>query len=120
MAAGDSRLGTADARRELPELVKRAGKRKKASRGLMDNAVRIGTYRKSGAVLIPEIDAEAHLERERELERRAEEAENALDELLLANLVSERVAARDRGDSRGTPIEQVAEDLGFGDLVEKR
>jgi hypothetical protein len=102
----------------LPDLVKRAGKRKRPSLSLLDNAVRIGPYRKPGAILIPEVDAEAHVERERELERRAEDAENAVDELLLANLVSDRVAARDRGSDGGTRIERVAEELGFEDLLE--
>lgn len=119
MGRGDSRLGTAAARDALPDLVKAAGKRKTPSDGLLDNAVRIGSYRKRGAVLIPEVDAEAHVARERELERRAEDAERAVEELMLAQLVSERVARRDQGGGgRGTPIEQVAEELGFGDLVE--
>lgn len=112
------RLGTSEARRDLSKLVEEAGRRKRPSRSLLDNAVEIGAYRRTGAVLIPEVDAKTHAEREALLEQRVEELENELDEVFLGLLVSERLVARKGAGTRGKPIEQVARELGFGELLE--
>jgi hypothetical protein len=115
MAQG-GRLGTSEARRALSKLVDKAGRRQKPSASLLDNAVEIGSYRRRGAVLIPEVDARAHVEREAELERRVAELEQELDEILVGLLVEDRLANRAPG--KGKPIEQVARQLGFGQLVD--
>lgn len=70
----------------------------------------------AGSVLIPEIDAKAHVEREQELERRVAELEAEREDILLVLLVEERLACR--GPGRGKPIEEVARRLGFGELVD--
>lgn len=111
-----AKLGTSEARRALPRLVAAAARRVKPSRSLLDNAVEIGPYRRPGAVLVPEVDAKAHAEREQALAKRVEELEDELDDLTLGLVVAERLRTYEPGESR--PVEEVARELGFGDLVD--
>jgi polyhydroxyalkanoate synthesis regulator phasin len=72
---GPAALGTSEARRNLPQLVKKASSRRKPSADPEGNAIRITTRGQEGsASLVPTIDLVAARERIEELE---EEIENA-------------------------------------------
>jgi len=76
----DRQLGTDQARTRLPSLVDKMRRRRKPSRTLLENAYAIGPRRQGGAVLIPEVDAVAAVERIEQLEA---ELEDVAVELLL-------------------------------------
>jgi hypothetical protein len=68
-------LGTSEARRSLPQLVKKASSRRKPSSDIESNAIRIMTRGQEGsASLVPTVDLVAAKDRIEELE---EELENA-------------------------------------------
>lgn len=72
-------LGTSEARRNLPQLVKRASERRKPSPDPESNAVRITTRGQEGsASLVPTMDLVAAKERIEELEDELENAGLAL------------------------------------------
>jgi len=85
-------LATAEARRELPRLVKKMAEKSDASDGLLDDAVTIGPHRKGGAVLIPEVDAAAHADEVSELKERVDELEDDLEDVGMALFLQERLA----------------------------
>jgi hypothetical protein len=68
-----------------------AGK-KKASRNLLDDAVDIGPHRKGGAILIPEVDVEAHEKETEQLRARVDELEDALEDVGFLMFVERRLA----------------------------
>jgi hypothetical protein len=86
-------LATAEARRELPRLVKEMAAKDDPSDGLLDHAVGIGPHRKGGAVLIPEVDAVAHADEVSELKARVEELEDELEDVGMALFLQERLAS---------------------------
>ncbi len=103
-------LGTSEARRSLPQLVKKASSRRKPSPDLESNAIRIITRGQEGsASLVPTVDLIAAKERIEELE---EELENAG----LALFLQERLA--------GSPGERLSAgdflaEIGMGEFVER-
>lgn len=101
-------IGTSEARRSLPGLVKRASSRRKPSIDPEDNAVQIRTRGQGGsASLVPTIDLIAAKERIQELE---EDLENAG----LALFLQERLLQS--SDERLTAEEFLAE-IGMADFV---
>lgn len=103
MLPTERQLGTDQARSSLPRLVAGMQRRRKPSRGLLDNAYGIGARRQGGAVLIPEIDALAAIERIEQLEQEAED-------LAIALLLRERAG---ESSGQGAPLDDVIRELGF-------
>jgi hypothetical protein len=101
-------LGTSEARRSLPQLVKKASLRRKPSSDLERNVVRIATRGQEGsASLVPTVDLVAAKERIEELE---EDLENAG----LALFLQERLAkSADRRLSAGDFLTEI----GMGEFV---
>lgn len=100
MAARDqspTALGTSEARRTLPLLVKRASSRRKPSSDPESNAIRITTRGQEGsASLIPTVDLVAAKDRIEELEEELENAGLALFlQERLAKSAGERLSAGD-------------------------
>ncbi len=110
------RLNTSTARARLPELVKAAARRRRAGRSLVANAIEIGPYGRGGALLIPEIDAQAAMERENQLSRRVEKLEDELEAIGIALFLQERIA-----ESSGETMsaEDFLRELGFEDRIER-
>lgn len=112
-AARDKRpiaLGTSEARRSLPQLVKRASSRRKPSSDPESNAIRITTRGQEGsASLVPTVDLLAAKDRIGELE---EELENAG----LALFLQERL-----GKSEGERLSagDFLIEIGMGEFVER-
>jgi len=85
-------LGTSEARRALPTLVKEASSRQHPSRSLTDNAIEIRPRGQEGsASLVPTIDIEAAEERIAALERERGELEEDLEDAGIALLIHERL-----------------------------
>lgn len=102
-------LGTSEARRSLPELVKRASARRKPASDPESHAVRITTRGLDGsASLVPTVDLIAAKERIEELE---EELENAG----LALFLQDRLRS---GGERVSAGDFLAE-IGMGEFVEQ-
>jgi hypothetical protein len=99
----ERQLGTDQARTKLPSLVEKMRRRRKPSRALLDNAYAIGPRRQGGALLIPEVDAVAAIERIEQLEQ---ELEDVAVELLLHSRGVEPTA-------EGVPLDEVIAELGF-------
>jgi hypothetical protein len=102
-------LGTSEARRNLPQLVKEASSRRRSS-DLESNAVRITTRGQEGsASLVPTVDLVAAKERIEELE---EELENAG----LALFLQERLAS---SEGKRLSAGDFLTDIGMGEFVER-
>jgi hypothetical protein len=99
----ERQLGTDQARTRLPKLVDAMRRRRKPSKNLLDNAYGIGPRRQGGALLIPEVDAVAAVERIEELEAETED-------LAIALLLRERAG---ESSVEGVPIHDVIQELGF-------
>jgi hypothetical protein len=99
----ERQLGTDQARARLPKLVDAMRRRRKPSQGLLDNAYGIGPRRQGGALLIPELDAIAAVQRIEELEAEAED-------LAIALLLRERAH---ESSAQGAPLDEVIRELGF-------
>lgn len=91
------RLGTAEARDNLPKLVQELASFRRPAGSLADRAVEFGRRLQGGAWLVPEIDAQAAIEREHALAERVVELEELVEDLTAAPIVAERAA---------TPIEE--------------
>lgn len=103
-------LGTSEARRSLPQLVKSASARRKPSLDPEGHAVRITTRGQDGsASLVPTVDLIAARERIEELE---EELENAG----LALFLQERLQ---RGDGKRLSAADFLADIGMSEFVEQ-
>jgi len=112
MTARDSRtaLGTSEARRSLPELIKRASARRKPSSDPESNAIRITTRGQMGsASLLPTVDLVAAKDRIEELE---EELENAG----LALFLQERLG---KSDGRRIGAGEFLTEIGMGEFVDQ-
>ncbi len=104
MSKQERRVPTTKAREELPTTVNIFSELKEPAESIAERAVHVGRYNKSSAVIIPEIDYQAALEREDELEN-----------IGIALLLAEREAA---GNLKGgKPIEDLAKEMGFKDLL---
>lgn len=103
-------LGTSEARRGLPQLVKKASSRRKPSPDLESNVVRITTRGQEGsASLVPTVDLVAAKERIEELE---EELENAG----LALFLQERLA---HSEGKRLSAGDFLTEIGIGELVDQ-
>lgn len=108
-------VGTDEARRRLNRLVNQFRSLRRAHDSMLDGAVRIGPHRSGGALLVPEIDVEAHLRRERELERRVAELEAEIEDVRLASLVAERETLP--GEEH-LSFSQLARGVGYGHMAD--
>jgi hypothetical protein len=106
--APSRRMATSEARAEFSQLVGELADRERPSASLADNAIEIGPHRKGGTWLVPEVDAQAAVQRIDQLE---EELEN----IAIGLLLQERL---DRSSGATTPAREVIRELGFDDLVE--
>lgn len=103
-------LGTSEARRNLPRLVKKASSRRKPSADPEDNAIRIKARGQEGsASLVPTVDLIAARERIEELE---EDLENAG----LALFLQERLT-QDSGERLSA--EDFLSEIGMGQFVDQ-
>ena len=101
-------LGTSEARRSLPQLVRKASSRRKPSSDPESNAIRITTRGQEGsASLVPTVDLLAAKDRIEELE---EELENAG----LALFLQERLA---KSDSKRLSAGDFLTEIGMGEFV---
>jgi len=101
-------MGTSEARRSLPQLVKKASSRRKPSADPESNAIRITTRGQEGsASLVPTVDLLAAKDRIEELE---EELENAG----LALFLQERLA---KGDGERLSAGDFLTEIGMGGVV---
>lgn len=94
------RLAAAAARTELSSILREFAQFDEPADSIRDRAVRIGTYNRDAAVLVPLADFE-----------RALENEELLDDLLLELTVAERLAAGPQGPL--IPLDDVIRELGF-------
>jgi hypothetical protein len=89
-----SRMGTSEARKALPELVKEAAGRRRPAKSPKANAVEISTRGQRGsASLVPTVDLDAAEARIGELEREREVLEEDLEDAGIALLLQERMAS---------------------------
>ncbi len=103
-------LGTSEARRSLPQLVKSASARRKPSPDPESHAVRITTRGQDGsASLVPTVDLVAAKERIEELE---EELENAGLALFLQDRLQD-------GDGRRLSAGDFLAEIGMSEFVEQ-
>lgn len=114
MAAARNRkpvaLGTSEARRSLPQLVRKASSRRKPSADLESNAIQIATRGQEGsASLLPTVDLVAARKRIEELE---EELENAG----LALFLQERLAG---SEGKRLSAGDFLAEIGMGEFVEQ-
>jgi hypothetical protein len=101
-------LGTSEARRNLPQLVKKASSRRKPSSDPESNAIRITARGQEGsASLVPTVDLVAAKDRIEELE---EELENAG----LALFLQERLA---KSDGERLSAGDFLAEIGMGEFV---
>ena len=94
------RLAAAAARARLSGLLKEFAAVEEPSASIADRAVHIGAYNRDDAVLLPVADYE-----------RALELEELVDDLLLEQVVIERLSGGPGGDP--IPFEQAVRELGF-------
>ena len=109
-------LSSAQARTDLPQLLKSARAVKAPARSLASRAIEIGPYNKGGAWLVPELDAQAAIQREAELRERVAELEDQLETVLLAAVVHERLSKE--SGARLSGVEFIRE-LGFDGIAEE-
>ena len=112
------RLATAEARTQLPSLVRELAQHARPARSLADRAVEIGPRRAGGAWLVPEVDAQAAIEREQALAQRIEDLEDQLEDFAFGVLLEERLA---RTSGERVSLDELAAELGLSDfLVQER
>lgn len=103
-------LGTSEARRNLPQLVKRASSRRKPSLDLESNVVQIVTRGQEGsASLVPTVDLVAARER-------IEELEEGLENAGLALFLQERLA---KSEGKRLSAGDFLTEIGMGEFVEQ-
>ncbi len=98
--APPERLAAAAARTELSSILREFAKIDEPADSIGDRAVRIGTYNRDTAVLVPLADFE-----------RALETEELLDDLLLELTLAERLARGPGGPL--IPLDDLIRELGF-------
>jgi hypothetical protein len=110
MVSDPTALGTSEARRTLPELVKRASSKRKPSADPERNAVRIKARGDSGsASLVPTVDLLA-------AKGRIEELEEDLENAGLALFLQERLA---EGEGARLSASEFLKEIGMGEFVEQ-
>lgn len=110
------RLATGEARTKLPSLVRELAEHERPARSLADRAVEIGPRRAGGAWLVPEVDAQAAIEREQALTQRVADLEDQLEDLAIAVLLEERLG---RTSGERVSLDELAGELGLGDFLAK-
>ena len=80
------RLGTAEARNNLPQLVRELAGFEKPASSLVSRAIEVGPHLQGGVWVVPEVDAQAAIERQERLAERVVE----LEDLSAAPLIAER------------------------------
>jgi hypothetical protein len=108
------RLATAEARTQLPSLVREFSEVERPSRSLADRAVEIGPRRAGGAWLVPEVDAHAAIERERALNQRVDDLEDQLEDFAISVLLEERLA---KSTGERVSLDDFAAELGLSDFL---
>ncbi len=108
------RLATAEARTQLPSLVRELAQLERPAHSLAERAVEIGPRRAGGAWLVPEVDAQAAMERERSLARRVEDLEDQLEDFAIGVLLEERLA---RTSGERVSLDELAAELGLADFL---
>jgi len=103
------------ARDTLPQLVEEMAGYEAPSESLADHAIEIGPHNHGVAWLVPQIDAQAALDREAALRERIEELEEEAENIAIGMLVQHRL-----GESVGVTISgaDLIRELGFEDLAE--
>ena len=89
-----------EGRQRLHSIAGRFNKLTKPSGSLLDRAQSVGSYRKGGLLLVPEIDALAEVERLEEARRENEELLDELEDMGIILLAQERLA-------EPTPVDQL-------------
>lgn len=84
------RLGTAEARSNLPQLVRELAGFEKPASSLASRAVEVGPHLKGGVWVVPEVDAQAAIEREERLAEKVVELEELLEDVTIAPIIAER------------------------------
>lgn len=109
------RLGTAEARNNLPQLVRELAGFEKPASSLVSRAIEVGPHLQGGVWVVPEVDAQAAIERQERLAERVVELEDLLEDLSAAPIIAERSE---------TPVEEwetadeFAAGLGLSDVLE--
>lgn len=84
------RLGTSEARENLPKIVNEFAELERPTNSLAARAVEVGPRLQGGAWLVPEVDAQAAIEREEALAERVLELEELVEDLTAAPIVAAR------------------------------
>lgn len=100
-----------EGRTRLHEVARRFSRLKKPSESLLDRAIDVGSHRKGGLLLVPEIDALAALERLEQAEREKEDLLEEIEDIGIVLLAQERLAEPTPAD-RLIPLEELARQLG--------
>jgi hypothetical protein len=108
------RLATGEARTQLPSLVRELAQHERPSHSLADRAVEIGPRRAGGAWLVPEVDAQAAIEREQALEQRVEDLEEQLEDFAIGVLLEERLA---RTSGERVSLDELAAEFGLSEFL---
>ena len=109
------RLGTSEARENLPKLVNEFAEYERPASSLASRAVEFGPRLRGGAWLVPEVDAQAAIKREQTLAERVLELEELVEDLTAAPIVASRAQ---------TPLEEwenldeFAAALGLSDVLQ--
>src|SRR5438034_1718366 len=110
------RLATAEARTQLPSLVRELAEHERPARSLAERAVEIGPRRAGGTWLVPEVDAQAAIEREQALAQRVADLEDQLEDFAIGVLLEERLA---RTSGERVSLDELAAELGLSDFLAK-
>jgi phosphopantetheine adenylyltransferase len=110
----ERRLATNEARERLYKLVSEMSRLRKGRASLLERAVEVGPRGKGGALLIPSVDVQATLDEMAKQQDDIEALQDQIEELALANLISER---RDAPESSLTSLERLAANLGRSHLL---
>ena len=113
---GVPNLTLAEGRKQLHQVANEFAAFDEPSDSLLDRAIDIGPYRKGGAVLIPEIDAVAAVERLEEVERENEELLEELEDVGILLLAQERLGKETPVDQL-IPLDELARQFGREHLL---
>ena len=114
---GVPRLTLEEARKALHEVTRRFSQLKKPSDSLVERAVAVGPHRKTGLVMIPEVDVIATMEELEEQRRELEELEDDLEVFGMMLLAQERLAEPTPAEDL-IPVEDLARHFGVEELLD--
>ncbi len=107
---GVQRLTLEEARKALPEVARRFSQLTEPSDSLVEQAVAVGPHRKTGLVMIPEVDVIAAM-------RELEELEDDLEVFGMMLLARERLAEPTPAEDL-IPVEDLARRFGAEELLD--